>query len=434
MHKFDRFITRCVDTIKKNIVIFQNFTYISILQVFVMLAPLLTYPYLIRVLGKELYGWVIMAQVIASYGSILVDFGFKSVSAKHVSVYRDDKVKLSEIVSSILTLRFFLWLISLVIYLGIIYCIPSYRNHLWLFLFSFGITFNELLFPQFYFQGVERMKYIAVLNITIRSVFVILTFFLIKKAGDYVFVPLLLSVGYLIGGTVALYIIFFCDKLKYRRPSYSDMKYYFKDASPIFFTDVICTIKDKLNYILLGAWVGVNNVVVYDLGSKFTNVILKPSGIVGTVLFPKIAKERNIALFRKVAIALLGGIFLLVVLLNLFLPEVVSFFMKEEIDLLPIRLYLFAPVIVGLSGYIASNLIIALGYNKYILYSIVITTVIYLALLAIMYVCGYLNSVISFVVLTLLSYLGELIYRLVITFKIMKYENNRENESILSEE
>lgn len=427
MHKFDRFIARCVDTIKKNIVIFQNFTYISILQVFVMLAPLLTYPYLIRVLGKELYGWVIMAQVIASYGSILVDFGFKSVSAKHVSVYRDDKVKLSEIVSSILTLRFFLWLISLVIYLGIIYCIPSYRNHLWLFLFSFGITFNELLFPQFYFQGVERMKYIAVLNITIRSVFVILTFFLIKKAGDYVFVPLLLSVGYLIGGTVALYIIFFRDKLAYRLPSFSVMKFYLKDASPIFFTDVICTIKDKLNYILLGTWGGMNNVVVYDLGSKFTNVILKPAGIVGTVLFPKIAKERNIVLFKKVATALLGGIFLLVVLLNLFLPEVIGFFMKEEIDLLPIRLYLLAPVIVGLSGYIASNLIIALGYNRYILYSIVVTTLIYLVLLAIMYWCGYLNSVTSFVVLTILSYLGELVYRLIVTFKIFKYENNREN-------
>lgn len=429
MHKLDRFIGVCIDIIKRNEIIFQNFTYISILQVFVMLVPLLTYPYLIRVLGKELYGWVIMAQVIASYGSILVDFGFKKVSAKHVSVYRDDKVKLSEIVSSILTIRFVLWLFSLMIYLGVIYCIPAYRDHFWLFLFSFGITFNELLFPQFYFQGVERMKYIAILNIVIRSVFVILTFFLIKKAEDYALVPLLLTSGYLIGGLIALYIIFFCDKLKYRRPSYSDMKYYFKDASPIFFTDVICTIKDKLNYILLGTWVGVNNIVVYDLGSKFTNVILKPSGIVGTVLFPKIAKERNIALFRKVAIALLGGIFLLVVLLNLFLPEVVGFFMKEEIDLMPIRLYLLAPVIVGLSGYISSNLIIALGYNRYMLYSIIITTVIYLALLAIMYECGYLNSVISFVVLTLLSYSGELVYRLVVSFKIMKLERNRENSS-----
>ncbi|MFR3330337.1 MAG: oligosaccharide flippase family protein [Odoribacter splanchnicus] len=421
------------ELLKRHSVLFENFTYISILQIFIMVSPLITYPYLMRVLGSELYGWVITAQIVASYGSILVDFGFKSVSAKHVSLHRENKAKLSEIVSSILTIRFFLWLCSLIVYLGIIRFIPLYREHFWLFFFSFGITFNELLFPQFYFQGVERMKYITVLNIIIRSVFVVLTFFCIRRAEDYVLVPLLLTIGYFIGGTIALYIIFFHDRLSYRLPSRSDMRYYFKDAAPIFCTDVICTIKDKLNYILLGAWVGVGNVVVYDLGSKFTNVILKPAGIVGTVLFPKIAKERNVVLFRKITIALFFSIVALVALLNLFLQQIVGFFMAEEIDLLPIRLYSLVPLIVGISGYIASNLMIALGYNKYILYSILVTTTIYLFLLGGMYWGGCMNSVISFVWLTLLSYLGELIYRLIIGLKIIKNETDRKSKSVLPE-
>ena len=136
------------ELLKRHSVLFENFTYISILQIFVILAPLLTYPYLVRVLGSDLYGWVITAQIVASYGSILVDFGFKSVSAKHVSIHRENKAKLSEIVSSILTIRFFLWLCSLIVYMGIIRFIPLYREHFWLFFFSFGITFNELLFPQ----------------------------------------------------------------------------------------------------------------------------------------------------------------------------------------------------------------------------------------------------------------------------------------------
>ena len=184
------------ELLKRHSVLFENFTYISILQIFVILAPLLTYPYLVRVLGSDLYGWVITAQIVASYGSILVDFGFKSVSAKHVSIHRENKAKLSEIVSSILTIRFFLWLCSLIVYMGIIRFIPLYREHFWLFFFSFGITFNELLFPQFYFQGMERMKYITILNIIIRSVFVVLTFFCIRKAEDYILVPLLLAIGY----------------------------------------------------------------------------------------------------------------------------------------------------------------------------------------------------------------------------------------------
>lgn len=420
--RLERFADSCIHLLKRNAVLFQNFTYISILQVFVMLAPLLTYPYLIRVLGDELYGWVIMAQVVAGYCSILVDFGFKSVSARHVSVFRNDKEKLSEIVSSILTIRLGLWFVCLILYAVVIYCIPGYRIHFWLFIFSFGITFNELLFPQFYFQGVERMKHITILNIVIRSIFIILIFFLVKNAEDYILVPLLLTIGYLIGGIIALYIVFFHDKLHYQFPSFVSIKYYFSDASPIFITDLICTIKDKLNYVLLGAWVGVGNIVVYDLGSKFVNIILKPVSIVGTVLFPKIARERNVRLFKKVSIFLFIGIVLLVIGLNIFLPQVVQFFIAEKIDLLPIRLYTLAPLFVGISSYIASNLFIALGYNRYILYSIIVTTGIYLVLLVVFYYCGFLTTVTSFVILTLLSYIGELVYRLLIGFKILSYE------------
>lgn len=413
--------------VKRHSTIFENFTYITALQVFVMITPLITYPYLVRVLGKELYGWVITAQVVASYCSILIDFGFKSVSARHVSIFRHDKEKLSEIISTILTLQGILWLCSMVIYVAVVCLIPSYRQHLWLFLFAFGLTFNELLFPQYFFQGIEKMKYITILNIVIRLVFVGLIFLFVKAADDYVFVPLLSAIGYFIGGCLALYVVFKREDLSFKKPSFANMKYYMKDASPIFFTDVICTIKDKLNYILLGACVGMGNVVVYDLGSKFTNVLLKPASIVNTVLFPKIAKERNVRLFKKAATLLVLGVTVLVVVLNLFLPEVVHFFIAEDIDLLPIRLYTLAPILVGLSGYIASNLMIALGYNRYILYSIVITTILYLLLLGSFYWLGYLNSVTSFIVLTVLSYLGELIYRLIITVKIFGYECNRKN-------
>ena len=123
----------------------------------------------------------------------------------------------------------------------------------------------------------------------------------------------------------------------------------------------------------------------------------------------------------------------LVVLLNLFLPQIVVFFMAEKIDLLPIRLYSLVPLIVGISGYIASNLMIALGYNKYILYSILVTTTIYLFLLGGMYWGGRMNSVISFVWLTFLSYLGELIYRLIIGLKIIKNETDRKSKGVLPE-
>ena len=408
--------------VKRHSTIFENFTYITALQVFVMITPLITYPYLVRVLGKELYGWVITAQVVASYCSIIVDFGFKRISARHISIFRENREKLSEIMSTILILQLILWCISLVGYLLLVYAIPTYREHLWLFLFSFGLTFNELLFPQYYFQGIEKMKYITLVNIIIRLVFVVLTFLVIKSAEDYIYVPFLSMIGYIIGGGWALYIIFVKRKVRFYLPSFQAIGYYLKDATPVFLTDIITTIKDKLNYLLLGGCVGMGEVVVYDLGSKFMNVILKPVGIVGTVLFPKMARERDVYLFKKTIWALFVVLVFVVLVVNLFLSDIVHFFIAETIDLLPIRLYLLAPIILGCSSFISSNLIIALGYNKYILCSILVTTLVYLFLLGGFYLTGNLNSVTVFVMITVLSYLAELIYRFFVSRKICQKE------------
>ena len=410
--------------ISRHAVIFQNFTYISILQIFFLAAPLITYPYLVRVLGKELYGLVITAQVVASYCSIIVDFGFKSVCAKHISIWRDNKNKLSEIISSVLIVRLILWGLCLGLYVGVICLIPDYRQHILLFLLSFGLTFNELLFPQFFFQGIEKMKYITLLNIVVRTVSILLIFIFVKQQGDYVWVPLLLSVGYLIGGGMSLYIIFCREGIRFCFPGWQRLRYYTVDASPIFVTDVVCSIKDKLNYILLGTFVGMGEVVIYDLGSKFTNMLVKPIGIVSTVLFPKIAKERNVKLFKKIAYLLFWGTLGMVIIVNLFLPGIVKLFLPGQIDLLPIRLYLLSPLLVGISAFIASDFLIALGYNKYILYSIIITTTGYLALLVFMYYYGALNSVLTFVAITVFSYLLELVYRIVVTRKILKNEDD----------
>lgn len=416
--KLDRYIQQ----IKKHISLFENFTYITVLQLFIMATPLITYPYLVRVLGRELYGWVITAQVLASYCSIFIDFGFKAVSARHISVYRNDPDKLSEIVSAILSLQFFIWGVCLFGYVLFVYMISSYREHLMLFLFSFGLTFNELLFPQYYFQGIEQMKYIAMLNIAIRIIFVVLTFVVIQSADDYLYVPLLSTAGYFIGGICALYIVFVKHKIHFSPLPFKTIFFYLKDASPIFFTNVICTIKDKLNYLLLGNFVGMNEVVVYDLGAKFTNVLTKPATVISTVLFPKIAKERNIFLFKKMMILISVLIIILVLLLNLFLPDIVHIFIVETIDLFPIRLYTLAPIFLSLGSFIASNLIVALGYNKYMLHSIIITTFIYLLLLGVFCWFEWLYSVTSFIVLTVLAYLCEFVYRWIISLKIIKIE------------
>ncbi len=414
-------VNKIKDIHTKNKVIFQNFSYLTAMQFFLMLVPLFTYPYLIRVLGKELYGYVITAQIVASYFSIVVDFGFKSVSARYVSIYRNDKSALSELMSNIMFVRGILWAVSFIAFLIIIYMVESYREHFLLFLFSFGITFNELLFPQFFFQGIEKMKVITIINILIRSIFLVFIFVFIKSQTDYVYVPLFLSIGYFLGGIISLFVIYRSYDLSIVKPKRSQIKLYSKDAVPIFYTDIVCTIKDKLSYLIVGNYVSMADVPIYDLGAKFVTLLAKPMGILSTVLFPRIAQNKNIPLFKKGLFISFTVTVLLVLVTNLVLPYLVAFFIDENIDLLPIRLFLLAPILTSVGTFIASNLIIAFGYSKYILYSIIVTTIGYCVGLGVFFSLNYM-TVLSMVIVALFGYFTELVYRIYIARKIIKNE------------
>lgn len=396
----------------------QNFTYISFLQVFLLVAPLITYPYLVRILGQELYGIVLSAQMLASYASIIIDFGSNGVCAKHVSISRNDLNKVAEIVNSVIFVRILLFSGCFFIYMSVVLIIPQYRPFYMLFLLTYGLTFNDLLFPQFYFQGVENMKAITLINIITKLVFIILIFIVVKGPDDYLFVPVLYSFGYTLGGIYSLFLIYHVRKIKFYIPNFDTLKYYVKDCSPLFANDLICTVKDKVNYMFVGLFAGMGNVVIYDLALKLHSLLTRPMQILTTVLLPRFSANKNIRQIKKVLLVSFCVTFLLVVLTNLFLPQIVELFIHKQIDLFPLRLFLVAPLLVSISSVISSNLFIAFGYNKYVLFSIIITTIVYVISFVCLFLGGRLNTIYAFVALALISYFTEFVYRVLKAYKL----------------
>lgn len=395
-----------------------NALYVSILQVFVVAAPLITYPYLVRVLGAELYGIVLSAQMLASYASLIIDFGSNSVCAKHVSINRDNSGKLSEILSSILLTRTILFVLIFFVYMLVVYLIPVYREYIYLFIITYFITLNDVLFPQFFFQGIEKMKYVTIINIGVKLFFILLIFILVKSVDDILLIPLLYSVGYMLGGISSLLIVRFKLGIGFKIPTYNQAIIYVKDSSAIFATELICTVKDKLNYLFVGTLVNMNSVVLYDLAIKLNSFLTKPLNIISIVLFPRFAKNRNLKKLKMViGLSFILTLFL-VVLVNIFLPQIAKLFINETADLLPIRLFLLAPLMLSISSMLSTNLFIAFGYNKYVLYSIIITTIVYIISLCYILLRGYQSNLYSFIILALVSYLTEFVYRLFIARKI----------------
>ncbi|PTN02885.1 PST family polysaccharide transporter [Mangrovibacterium marinum] len=388
-----------VEKIKQALVnhktLIQNFSYLSALQVFNMLIPLITYPYLIRVLGKETYGLIVYAQAIVGYLLILVSFGFNISATKDISVNRHNKEKLNEIVSSVLIIKSVLFVFALAILFVALNFIPQARDSKVLFYLTMWMCLYEVIFPIWYFQGIEQMKYITYITLVSRITFFALIFVLIHEPSDYLFVPIINGVGAIIAGSASLYIIFKIHKIKLKKPLLSHLKQYCSDSFYLFLSTSSIQIVLNANKIIIGTFLGLKEVAYYDLGQKILNLLKVPLAIVTQVLFPHISKTKDINLLNRLII--FTTIFTTISYFSLwiFSPYAVTIFagsdMLEAVSI--VRILCISFVLVGISQYLGSMRLIPYGYNKLYAYATTSTLLIYFILVLIAGTSNQINII-----------------------------------------
>jgi PST family polysaccharide transporter len=197
MIRVGKTIRKYLNSSNKKILI-ENFLSLSTLQFFNYLLPLITLPYLVRILGAEKYGIIVYAQSVVSLFNIITDFGFNLTGVKAVSENQNNKPKLEFIFTNVYTIKFILLGICSLILLLLILLVPKFKADCLVFVFSFGITIGYTLFPSWFFHGMEKMKYITIFNIASKFIFTILIFIIVKNPEDYYMVPLL------------THLVFFC--------------------------------------------------------------------------------------------------------------------------------------------------------------------------------------------------------------------------------
>lgn len=308
-------LTKLKAQAKANRGMIANFGYLSGLQMLNLILPLITYPYLIRVLGSEVFGTVIFAQAIAAYFSMIINYGFNITATRDVSVNRDNPDKINQIISGVLTLKSGLWLVSLMLLVILVFAIPQLRADKWLYILSFGICFQELLLPIWYFQGTEKMKYITIFQFISRISFVLLIFLFVNQPEHYLRVPIFYGLGALLGGSSALLLLFNLKGIRFVPQPLSELKVMLKDGLAIFFSRISSVITERANVLVIGAFLGMSQVAYYDFTIKILHALKIPADILVQTVFPRIAStlSKKLAL-RQLLLSLGWGILTIVIL------------------------------------------------------------------------------------------------------------------------
>jgi PST family polysaccharide transporter len=344
----------------------ENFGYLSALQVFNMILPLITYPYLIKVLGKETYGLIAFAQAVIDYLTILVGFGFNISATKEVSINRENKDKLNEIVSSILILKCLLVILSFIILGVLLIIIPQAHGYEVLFMLCMWTCLYDIIFPIWYFQGIEQMKYITYITLISRLTFLGLIFMFIHSSEDFLFVPITYGIGAIFAGIISLYIVFKKKQVKFILPAFNTLKYYFIYSSPIFISNVSAKLYVSMNKVIVGVFLGMREVAYYDLAEKIITILKTPQVILSQSLFPKISKEKDLNFIKRI-FTLSTGVNIIMFLGILIFSKYIILGLGGE-QMLPalnvVNILAITIPVIAMSNIFAIQLLIPFGYNK----------------------------------------------------------------------
>lgn len=361
--------------------LFANFTYLSILEIIGLLLPLISYPYVIRTVGADNYGVVVFCQAIIAYVVIIINFGYNVSATRKISENRTNVFKIREIYSSIVYQKLLIFAICLVS--GLFVLIFLKYDYSVILLGFIGLCIQEVFFPTWLFQGLERMKFITIITFVAKCSCLILIFLFVHDKKDYACIPVLYSIGGFFTSVLSVIIlkkkfdIYFVKVSKYR------MKEDFLESLPFFTSRLSAIVMERGNVLVIGTFFSYDMVAIYDLCAKIVSILKTPFSLVAQVIYPNVAKSKNMLLVKKsIKIVLLFGAFVCL-FVYLFAPNIILLLsdtsMLGAISILKIMV-LYVPI-VGISYLFGASVLVVKGYSREYNLSVVYSVLLYILML-----------------------------------------------------
>ncbi|CAA6818591.1 MAG: Membrane protein involved in the export of O-antigen, teichoic acid lipoteichoic acids [uncultured Sulfurovum sp.] len=335
--------------------------------------PLLTLPYLVKTLGIDYFGLLAFATATIAYFAILTDYGFNLTATKEISMNREEKAKVVEIFSSVMSIKFFLLILSFLLLSLLILSFELFSKHFEIYLLSFGSVIGQFLFPVWFFQGMEKMRYITYLNLISKSIFTLAIFVFVEEKEDVYLVPLFFSLGAIIAGILSLYIIYKEFNVYFKFQKTSTLKMYLIEGWHVFLSRFYVSLYTTTNLLLLGLFT--NNLIVgyYAIAEK---IVLAIAGIfepLNQTLYPYLARKYKddfnlfVLLLKRIALLFIVSASIFLLLSEYFIEHLVYLIhgSYEPTIILLLSIFLLRVLSYPYGGLLSNTLIIMKETRNY---------------------------------------------------------------------
>ncbi|WP_143308044.1 oligosaccharide flippase family protein [Chitinophaga vietnamensis] len=271
-------------------VLVKNYMYLSMYQVINFLAPILIIPHIVKVLGIAKYGAVVFAYAFVTYFAIFTDYGFNLSATRDISINRDNKDTINRIFNRVLQSKLLLFFIALLAFTGIVWAIPSFRKEFWLYYCSFPLVLSQTLLPIWFFQGIEDMRFIAMLNAISKLCFVALIFILIHSPEQYVLVNLLQGAGGLVSCVICFFLVVKKYNITYVRIPLKEIAQEIKEGTALFISGFAVNVYVNSNTFILGMFVDRTILGYYGIAEKVVLAVKQLLIVFSQVVYPYMCK------------------------------------------------------------------------------------------------------------------------------------------------
>ncbi len=284
--------------------VFENYFFMTLLQVASPLVGFVIYPYLIRILEPQNYGLYVFSLSISNYVAIFISFGFSWTGVREITLHQENQKEKNRIISEIFFSKFYLLLLVSIIFYFLVLYIPFFTRYWAIFLCCFlQAVISDLFFPVWFFQGIQKMKVVTYIQLFIRILSIPLVFIFVKTNKDVLNYAIITSATAILGALIAVGIMYYKENIRLYFIPFKRLKKCYKEAIPFFLTNTIGAAKREALPIITGSFLSLSDVALYDLANKIVWIPGLLTDKINGALFPEVIKHPEKSRTRKIILS-----------------------------------------------------------------------------------------------------------------------------------